>query len=58
YSIFSLVSEHYRHIGAFGKYLNNIFQELGASIIYPIELGNVHFGLESSFYKWADGVYK
>ena len=58
YSVFGLGSSAYPNFCAFGHYLDNIFEDLGAERICKMMEGDELCGQEESFRIWAKEVFK
>ena len=58
YSVFGLGSSAYPHFCAFGHYMDNIFQDLGAERISKMVEGDELCGQEESFRNWAQEIFR
>ncbi|XP_055861578.1 nitric oxide synthase-like isoform X2 [Biomphalaria glabrata] len=58
FSVFGLGSKAYPQFAAFGYYVDNLFEALGAERLLPIATGDALCKQEYSFRKWSERIYK
>lgn len=58
FAVFALGSSAYPNFCSFGKFVDNLFGELGGERLMKIVLGDDLCGQEQEFRKWACEVYK
>lgn len=58
YAVFALGSSAYPNFCSFGKYVDNIFEELGGERLMTLGMGDEICGQEQEFRRWAPEVFK
>lgn len=58
FSVFALGNSSYPKFCAFGQFLDDILNKIGAERVYDIGLGDELCGQEESFRKWSFGSFK
>ncbi|RNA17686.1 Nitric oxide brain [Brachionus plicatilis] len=58
FSVFALGNSSYPKFCQFGKFLDDILNDIGAERVYDLGLGDELCGQEESFRKWSFGAFK
>lgn len=58
FAVFALGSSAYPNFCSFGKYIDNILEELGGERIMPLTTGDEICGQEQEFRRWAPEVFQ